>query len=119
MKKEKTKSVEYYLSQGFDKKYAEYFSKERRKIVSVEPQDDYSLILLFDNNEKRKLDIKDSLKKGTVWEFLLDINNFKRVYLDEYHVISWDIDPTVDSNVVWNNKIDICPDVSYVESIPM
>lgn len=47
------KSVEYYISKGFDRKIAEYFSNGRRTIVSVIANDDYTLILGFDNGEKR------------------------------------------------------------------
>lgn len=45
-------------------------------------------------------------------------NNFRRVYLDEDHSVCWDIDPNVDSNEVWNNKVDLCPDSCYVDSVP-
>ena len=44
---------------------------------------------------------------------------FQRVYLDEYGAVSWDIDPSVDSRKVWNNKIDLCPDFSYIDSVPL
>ena len=27
-------------------------------------------------------------------------------------------DPNVDSEVVWNNKVDLCPDCCYVDSVP-
>ena len=30
-----------------------------------------------------------------------------------------DIDPNVDSDVVWNNKVDLCPDSCYVDSVPI
>lgn len=46
----------------------------------------------------------------------MDYNNFCRVYLDESHCVSWDIDPNVDINEVWSNKVDLCPDTCYVES---
>lgn len=45
-------------------------------------------------------------------------DNFRRVYLDEAHSVCWDIDPNVDSNEVWNNKVDLCPDSCYVDSVP-
>ncbi len=51
--------------------------------------------------------------------FHRDIRHFKRVYLDEQNAVSWDIDPNVDSNIVWNNKVDLCPDTCYVDSIPL
>ena len=47
------KDIEYYLSKGFDRKMAEYFSNGRKIIVSVIANDDYTLILGFDNGEKR------------------------------------------------------------------
>lgn len=112
------KDIDYYLSKGFDKKTAEYFAEGRKKIVNVIPNDDYTLTLIFDNGEKRLLDMSDDIKTGTVFEFLKDINNFRRVYLDDTHAVSWDIDPNIDSNIVRNNKVDLCPDSCYIYSIP-
>ena len=37
----------------FDKKTAEYFASGRRKIIGVVSNDDYTLILTFDNGETR------------------------------------------------------------------
>jgi hypothetical protein len=113
------KSVEYYLSKGFELKMAEYFASGRRTIVGVVPNNDFTLTLSFDNGEKRVLDVAPFLEKGTVFETFADIANFKRVYIDEEHCVAWDIDPTVDSNIVWNNKVDLCPDSCYVDSIPV
>lgn len=113
------KSVEYYLSKGFDRKMAEYFSNGRRTIVSVVANDDYTLTLGFDNGEKRLYDVAPIIEQGTVLEILNDLNTFKRVYLDEDLCVAWDIDPNVDSNIVWNNKIDLSPDDCYVDSIPI
>ena len=48
-----------------------------------------------------------------------DIEIFKRVYIDEQHCIAWDIDPAVDSDTVWSNKIDLCPDACYIDSVPL
>lgn len=111
--------VNYYLSKGFDQKTAEYYASGRRKIVSVFPNDDFTLLLTFDNGEKRLYDMKPFIKKGTVFKMLGDLNLFKRVYLDENRAVSWDKDPAVDSRKVWNNKIDICPDTSYMDSVPV
>lgn len=36
------KTVAYYLSKGFDQAAAEYYAAGRRKIVSVEPNDDFT-----------------------------------------------------------------------------
>lgn len=113
------KSVEYYLSKGFDRKMAEYFSTGRRTIVSVVANDDYTLTLGFDNGEKRLYDVAPFIEQGTVFEILSDLDNFHRVYIDDEHCIAWDIDPNVDSNIVWNNKIDLSPDSCYVDSVPV
>ena len=111
------KDIEYYLSKGFDRKMAEYFSNGRKIIVSVIANDDYTLILGFDNGEKRIYDVAPLIEPGTIFEMLLDLNNFRRVYIDDEHCIAWDIDSNVDSNMVWNNKIDLSPDNCYVDSI--
>lgn len=113
------KSVEYYLSKGFDQRMAEYFSAGRRRITGVIPNDNFTLTLTFDNGERRIYDAAPLLQAGTVFAPFRDLDNFRRVYLDESHCVSWDIDPTVDSNVVWSNKVDLCPDGCYVDSRPI
>ena len=111
-------TVEYYLSKGFDIKTAEYFSKGRKKITAVSTNEDFTLTLIFDNEEKRIYDMKPYLKKGTVFETFSEYDNFKRVYLDECNCVSWDINPEIDSDTVWSNKVDLCPDTCYIDSIP-
>lgn len=112
-------TVEYYLSKGFDKKTAEYFAGGRKKIVGVVPNNDFTLTISFDNGEKRLYDMRPLLKKGTVFERIADIKDFRRVYVDEQHTIAWDIDPNVDSNKEWNNKVDLCADGCYIDSVPL
>lgn len=113
------KSVDFYLSKGMDRAYAEYYASGTKKIIAVEACEDFTLLLSFDNGELRRYDCTPLLKPGTVFESFMSYENFKRVYLDDAHVVSWDIDPNVDSEKVWSNKVDICPDGCYVESIPM
>lgn len=112
-------SIEYYLSRGFSRPMAEYFAAGRRRIVSVEPDHDLTLLLTFDNGEQRRYDVQPLVQPGSVFSFLSDPAAFARVYLDEDHAVSWDIDPDVDSVVVWSNKVDLSPDVCYVDSIPV
>lgn len=112
-------TFEYYRSKGFDEQTAAYFAGGRKQIVSVTPNDDFTLTIGFDNGEKRLYDVRPLLKKGTVFEPFALIENFKRVYIDEQHNIAWDIDPNTDSNVVWNNKVDLCPDSCYIDSTPI
>ena len=64
-------------------------------------------------------DMKPFLEKGGVFTPFREYSEFQRVYLDDTCAVSWDIDPNVDSNVFWNNKVDICPDGCYVDSVPL
>ena len=75
------------------------------KIVSVEPLDDYRILLTFSNNEKRIKDMKPYLDKG-VFKKLRDKNFFNSVHIS-FDTISWD------------DEIDICPDTLYETSIPL
>lgn len=75
------------------------------KIVSVEPLDDYKVLLTFSNNEKRIKDMKPYLDKG-VFKKLKDKNFFNSVHIS-FDTISWD------------DEIDICPDTLYETSIPL
>ena len=111
------KSVEYYLSKGYDRKMAEYFASGRKRITKVVPRNDFTLVLSFDNGEIRLYDARPLLQAGTVFAPFREWNNFRRVYLDEDHSVCWDIDPNVDSNEVWDNKVDLCPDSCYVETV--
>ena len=113
------KTVEYYLSKGFDLKMAEYFASGRKTIVDVVPNNDFTLTLSFDNGEKRIFDVAPLIEKGTVFETFSDLENFKQVYIDEEHCVAWDINHEIDSNEVWNNKVDLCPDACYIDSIPV
>lgn len=112
-------TVDYYLSKGFAPKMAEYLSAGRRRITSVVPNDNYTLTLTFDNGEVRLYDVLPLMSSGSVFAPLHNLNDFRRVYLDEDNSIAWDIDPTVDSSVVWSNKLDLCPDSCYVDSTPL
>ena len=49
------KTVDWYISKGFSPKMAEYFVSGRRRIVDVKAHEDFSISLLFDNNEKKYL----------------------------------------------------------------
>jgi hypothetical protein len=112
-------SAEYYISKGFDRKAAEYFAGGRKRIVGVVPNDDFTLTISFDNGEKRIYDMRPLLKKGTVFEPFMKPENFRRVYVDDTNCIAWDIDPNIDSSTVWSNKVDLCPDSCYIDSVPV
>jgi len=84
------------------------------RIINVVPNDDYTLLLKFTNDEVRIYDMKDSL--FGVFEILKDINKFREVFIDENGNIAWDRDNNIDSNIHWNNRIDICKDAILLES---
>lgn len=112
-------SVEYYLEKGLDRRTAEYFASGRKRIVGVVPNDDFTLTISFDNGEKRLYDASPLLKPKTVFETFMQLEHFKRVYVDDTHCIAWDIDPNVDSETVRSNKVDLCPDTCYLDSTPI
>ena len=112
-------NAEYYLSKGLDPQMAEYFASGRKKIVGVTPKPDFTLILRFDNGERRSYNVQPLLQEDTVFAPFRKWENFQRVYLDEDHSVAWDIDPNVDSRIIWNNKVDLCPDSCYVDSVPL
>ena len=106
--------VTFYTKRGFDYKTAEYFASGRRKATAVKPLPDKSLLVTFYNGEMRFYDMTPLICPGTAFAFLADEGAFERAYIDENHDIAWDIDPQVDSAVVWNNKVDISADTCYL-----
>lgn len=91
-----------------------YFAGGGRKLVGVTPNDDYTLLLQFDNGENRLYDVKPL---DGVFACLKPLDVFKRVYIDDCGCPAWDKDPKIDSSVVWSNKIDLCPDSCYLDSV--
>ena len=63
--------------------------------------------------------MKELIQPNTVFECLADWQIFNKVYLDSNSVVSWDKDPSVNSEENWQNKIDISSDTLYVDSHPM
>lgn len=70
---------------------AEYFAHGRRIIRSVQPQPDYTLLLHFNNGECRQLDMNPAIQAGGVFKHLAAWQDFRRVYLDARHCVSWDM----------------------------
>ena len=65
------------------------------------------------DGEKRLYDVKPL---DGVFAALKPMEVFKRVYIDDCGCVAWDKNPNIDSNVVWDNKIDLCPDSCYLDS---
>ncbi len=73
-------------------------------VKSVKPQEDYLLLLTFENGEKRVFDLKPYLEKP-VFKQLQNITLFKTV-----RVIS--------GSVEWQGEVDLSYDTLYLESKP-
>ena len=75
------------------------------KIISVKPLEDYKILLIFSNNEKRIKDMKPYINKG-VFKKLKDKSFFNTVH------ISFD-------TISWSDEIDLCADTLYETSSPI
>ncbi len=95
-------------------KVKEYLNSGRRKIVDVVPNNDYTLRVTFDNGEVKTYDMSNKL--DGVFKVLKEKSKFHQVFIDEAGNIAWDKDSNVDSNKVWNNRIDLCSDSVYLEA---
>ncbi|MBE6729986.1 MAG: DUF2442 domain-containing protein [Ruminococcaceae bacterium] len=75
------------------------------RVTQVEATDNFELLLLFNNGEKKKFDAK-SLLELPIYAPLRNIGFFKTVKADNMCVF-------------WNDDIDICPDMLYMQSVPV
>ena len=75
------------------------------RVRAVKPNPDYSLILVFTNDEVRRFDVRPYLDKG-VFRALRDPQNFDAVR------------PCLGS-IQWRGGQDFCPDTLYQESVPL
>ena len=73
-----------------------------REIIEVQPLEDYQLLLIFDNQEKKIKDMKPYLDKG-VFKELKNKAFFQKVKL-AYGTVSWE------------GRIDLCADELYTSS---
>jgi hypothetical protein len=74
-------------------------------VKEVVPQADYTLLLTFENNERKLFDVKPYLNKG-VFQELKDFSMFQtaRVFFD---------------TVAWKNEVDLAPETLYQNSIQL
>ena len=79
------------------------------KVINVSPQNNYKLLVTFENGEQRIYNAVPLLCKP-VFVPLKNTNVFNKAYI-EYGAVTWkDQD---------GNEIDICPDKMYMDSIPV
>ncbi|SHH49634.1 DUF2442 domain-containing protein [Clostridium grantii] len=72
-------------------------------VVDVKPLQEYTLLLTFENGEKRIFDMKPYLSKG-IFRDLKNEDMFKTVR------VSFD-------SIEWSNEADIDPEILYEDSI--
>ena len=72
------------------------------RVKDVQPQDDYQILLTFDNDELKIFDMKPYLNKG-FFKQLQNKNYFNSVkpFMGSIH---------------WKNGQDLCPDTLYLDS---
>jgi hypothetical protein len=71
-------------------------------VKEVKPQDNYILVLTFENGERRQFDMKPYLDLG-IFQELRDLKLFKTV-------------KTSFDSIEWDNEADIDPEILYQES---
>jgi hypothetical protein len=74
------------------------------RVKDVIPKSNYTLTLLFDNDEKRVFDVKPYLEIG-IFKELKSPSLFNSVKV-------------IDGTIQWQNEADFCPDTLYFESQP-
>jgi hypothetical protein len=79
-----------------------------RQIAKVIPQEDFTLILLFDSGELRILDMNPCINGGGIWGQLKDWEVFSKVRAQEGF-----------GGLVWTNELDYCPDSAFMDSQPL
>lgn len=53
-----------------------------------------------------------------VFSLLKDVKKFQSVFIDEVGNVAWNIDENTDNSIHWKNRIDLCKDMLYLESVP-
>jgi hypothetical protein len=74
------------------------------RVVSVEPQENFILKLLFTNNEIRLFDVKK------IYDYPCFLQLKQKEFFNTVH--------TELGTIAWDNDIDYCPDTLYEESVP-
>lgn len=84
----------------------------RPKLYQVIPQDDYTVVLFYDNGEIKLYDCSWIQSEPGVFEKISDISRFKKLCTVMNGTLAWDISEKRDPY----SCIDICPDTVYQES---
>ena len=74
-------------------------------IKEVKPQDNYLLLLTFENGERRQFDMKPYLDLG-IFQELKDLSLFSTVKTS-FDSIEWDNEADFDPEILYQNSISI------------
>ncbi len=99
-----------------DEQIKKYFENPR-KIKRVKPVEDYTLLITFDNGETKKYNMINELTG--VFSVLKNKEKFNQVFINDVGNVAWNIDSNVDSSIHWDNEIDLCKDMLYMDSVPV
>lgn len=72
------------------------------RVINVVPDQNFKLLITFNNGEKKSFDVKPYLGIG-IFKELQDISVFNSV-------------KPVLGSIQWVNGVDLCPDTLYLES---
>lgn len=103
------------MSNQVSEAVSQYFKEGARKLISIQVELNYCLMLYYSDRTIRRYDLSGQLYG--VFKKLEDYEVFSAVFIDDSGNIAWDLDPTVDSNKIWTNRIDICADAAYMDSV--
>ena len=71
------------------------------RVIRVKPEENYKLLITFNNGEKKSFDVKPYLEIG-IFKELQDVSIFNSVK------------PFLGS-IQWANGVDLCPDTLYLD----
>jgi hypothetical protein len=71
------------------------------RVINVQPEQNFKLLITFNNGEKKSFDVKPYLEIG-VFRELQDVSVFNSV-------------KPVLGSIQWANGVDLCPDTLYIE----
>jgi hypothetical protein len=74
-------------------------------VKGVKPINNYNLILIFSNGEKRQFDMNPYLNKG-IFQELRDISKFNTVRLS-FDTIEWDNEADLDPEILYKYSVKI------------
>jgi len=83
------------------------------KIFQVEPQNDFSVYVYFDDGKIKQYDMKSIIDKGGIFMPLKDAHFFKNRCVVLNRSLAWDMTGDLDPT----ECIDICPDLIYEKGI--